>query len=141
MKLAQLKLLLGVPDHLEDAYLARRWGHDDAEVHLGYFQLFQSRAKTWVGPEVVGPGCAVLLKNESNKQWWQIFNDGEERRGSYELPESDAFARRLLGRVGDTVVLREGFEDRRYPEQIRSCTGNRRVFDSLLRKHGSFRAR
>ncbi len=115
LKLAQLKLLLGVPNYLDDAYLARRWGDAAADVHLGYFQLFHSQEKTWVEPETVGPGCAVLLKSESNEQWWQILNDGEERRGSYELPRSDDFARRLLGkRVGDTVLLREDVEELSY---------------------------
>ena len=40
IELAKLKRLLGVDGYLEDAYLARRVGHDNPAVHLGYFGLF-----------------------------------------------------------------------------------------------------
>ena len=63
----------------------------------------------------MGPGCAVLLKNESAEQWWRIVHDGEEPHGPYELSPTHSLARQLLGqRAGDTIVLREGLEDLSY---------------------------
>ena len=40
LKLAQLKLLLDVPGHLADAFLARRLSINDPTVQLGYFTMF-----------------------------------------------------------------------------------------------------
>ena len=115
LKLAQLKQLLGVTGHVDDAYLARRCGIDDPEVHLGYFTLFRGRDKAWAEPETVEPGCAVLLKNESGEQWWRIIHKGEESYGSYELSPTRDLARQLLGRrAGDTIVLRRDLEDLSY---------------------------
>ena len=85
LMLAKLKHMLGTSDHLEDAYLARRYGHDDPDVQLGYFRMFVGRDKELVEPDVVAPGCAVLLKSESVEQWWLILEDGEESRGDHEL--------------------------------------------------------
>ena len=115
LALAQLKLLLGESGYLDDAYLARRCGLNDPAVQLGYFGLFLGRDREWVEPETVGPGCAVLLKNESAKQWWRILDDREESLGSHELFSTDELTRQLLGRrAGDTVVLRKDFEDLSY---------------------------
>ena len=115
LTLAQLKLLLGVKDYLDDAYLARRLGINDPDVHLGYFGLFLGRDKDWVEPEDVGRSCAVLLKNEAAEQWWLLLEEGEESQGPYELPHDNELTLMLLGRrVGDSVVLREGIEDLSY---------------------------
>ena len=115
LKLAQLKLLLGVDGYVEDAYLGRRCGFDEPELHLGYFGLFLSRENDWVEPKVVGPGCAVLLRSDGAERWWLVLDNGEESRSPYELSPSQDLAQKLLGRrVGDTVVLREGFEDLAY---------------------------
>ena len=115
LKLAQLKLVLELEGYLQDAYLARRCGMDDPQIHLGYFLLFQSRGEDWVEPETVGPGCAVLLKGEATNQWWHILEDGEDSQDRYELPTRHELSRRLSGRrVGDVVVLREGLEDLSY---------------------------
>ena len=74
--------------------------------------LFLARGQEWVEPEIVGPGCAVLLKSEGAERWWLILNDGEESRSPHELTPSDNLALRLLGsRPGDTIVLRQGIED------------------------------
>ena len=111
LALAQMKLLLGQSDYLNDAYLARRYRLDDPSAHLGYFTMFLGRDKDWVEPETIGPGCAVLLKNETEEQWWQILDDGEEPNGSYDIPQNHDLAQRLMGgTVGDTIVLREGME-------------------------------
>ena len=115
LMLAQLKHMLGASDHLEDAYLARRYGHDDPDVQLGYFRMFVGRDKEWVEPDVVAPGCAVLLKSESAEQWWQILDDGEESRGDQELDRNQDLAKQVMGRrVGDTVVLRQDLEELSY---------------------------
>ena len=115
LMLAQLKHMLGASDHLEDAYLARRYGHDDPDVQLGYFRMFVGRDKEWVEPDVVAPGCAVLLKSESSEQWWQILDDGEESRGDHELDRNQDLAKQVMGRrVGDTVVLRQDLEELSY---------------------------
>ena len=115
LKLAQLKLLLGLDGYVEDAYLGRRCGFDEPELHLGYFGLFLSRENEWIEPEVVGPGCAVLLTSEGAERWWLILDNSEESRSPYELSPSQDLAQKLMGRqVGDTVVLREGFEDLAY---------------------------
>ena len=115
-QLAQLKWMLGVADHLDDAYLARRYGLNDPTVHLGFVELFLAHDRDWVEPDSVGPGCAVRLKSVSAaEQWWHIVDEGEEPRDSYELRPSDDLARKLLGRrVGDTIILREGIEDLSY---------------------------
>ena len=115
LMLARLKHMLGASDFLEDAYLARRYGHDDPDVHLGYFQMYVGRDKDLVKPDVVAPGCAVRLKNESVEQWWLILEDGEESRGPYELDSGDYLAKEITcRRVGETVVLRQGLEELSY---------------------------
>ena len=115
LMLARLKHMLGTSDFLEDAYLARRYGHDDPEVHLGYFRMFGGRDKELVKPDVVAPGCAVRLKNESAEQWWLILEDGEESRGPHELDTGDYLAQEITGRrAGETVVLRQGLEELSY---------------------------
>ena len=114
-ELAQLKRMLGVSDHLEDAYLARRCGLNDPATHLGYVGLFLDAEKGLEEPDSIAPGCAVRLKSEWNEQWWHVLDDGESPRDSYELRPSDELARKLLGRrVGDTIILREGIEDLSY---------------------------
>ena len=115
LKLALLKLLLDMEGCLEDAYLARRYRTDDPAAHLGYMGLFLVHEGECVKPDHVGPGCAVLLKNDEAQQWWHILDDGEESRDRHELTPSDDLAQRLLGqRVGDTIVLREGIEELTY---------------------------
>ena len=115
LKLAQLKLLLGLDGYIEDAYLGRRFGMDDPEMHFGYFCLFLSREKDWREPESVASGCSVLLRDAGAERWWLILDDGEEPHGPHELNPSQEFAQRLLGRqVGDTITLRQGIEDLSY---------------------------
>ena len=115
MTLAQLKLLLGDEDYFDTAYLARRLGINDPGVHLGYFGLFLGRDNDWVEPEIVGPGCAVLLKNEHVQQWWLILEEGDEAFGLYEKPHYDELSLKLIGRrSGDSIVLRKGLEDLSY---------------------------
>ena len=115
LKLALLKLLLDMEGCLEDAYLARRYRTDDPAAHLGYMGLFLVHEGECVDPDHVGPGCAVLLKNDEAQQWWHILDDGEESRDRHELTPSDDLAQRLLGRqVGDTIVLRESIEELTY---------------------------
>ena len=116
LQLAQLKSLLGLEDYLDDAYLARRCGMDDPNMHLGYFGLFLGREKQgWTEPETVAPGCAVLLKDESHEQWWQLVETGEQPRSRYEIAPRTDLASRLLGRrVGDTVVIRQDLEELSY---------------------------
>ena len=125
-ELAQLKRMLGVSDHLEDAYLARRCGLNDPATHLGYVGLFLDAEKGLEEPDSIAPGCAVRLKSEWNEQWWHVLDDGESPRDSYELRPSDELARKLLGQsIGDTIVLREGIRrsllrDCGRAEQVRS---------------------
>lgn len=115
VRLAQLKVLLGADDYLTDAYVARRYGPDDPVAHLGYVGLFMGREDGWNEPAVIGAGCAVRLKSGSTERWWQILDEGEEPRGSYELQPSHDLAQRLLGRqVGDSVVLRQDLEELSY---------------------------
>ena len=115
LKLAQLKLLLGLDGYIEDAYLGRRCGMDDPDIHFGYFCLFLALEKDWCEPESVGPNCSVLLKSEGTERWWLILDNGEESHGSHEISPSQEFAQRLLGRqVGDTIILRHGIEDLAY---------------------------
>ena len=115
IELAKLKGLLGVDGYLEDAYLARRVGYDNPAVHLSYFGLFQSIDEELEKPETVGPGCAVLLKGESQEKWWHIVDVGEEPRGTYELAPEHPLARWLIGhRIGDSISLREGLETLSY---------------------------
>ncbi len=115
LKLAQLKLLLGATGYLDDAYLALRCAKDDPNVHLAYIGLFQGSERTLAEPETVGPGCAVLLQNESTRQWWYILEDGEATLGPYDVPQTHELAQDLKGRrTGETVVLRQGLEDLSY---------------------------
>ena len=109
LNLAQLKYLLGEPEYLRDAYAARRRGVDDSSIHLGYFALFMSLDAGMTTPEMVEPGCAVLLRSESGDQWWLVVEHGEETRGDHELHPDTDLAKSLLGHArGDTVVLQEG---------------------------------
>ena len=115
MILAQLKLILGMPGYLDDAYLARRHGTNRPDVQLGYCGVFMSRGKGWVEPKEAGPGCAVLLKREASEQWWLILDDGEDSLSNYEVSSTHHLARELLGRgAGDAIVLREGLENLSY---------------------------
>lgn len=115
MILAQLKLILGMPGYLDDAYLARRHGTNRPDVQMGYCGTFMSRDKGWMEPKEVGPGCAVLLKREASEQWWLILDDSDESLSHYEIPSTHHLARELLGRgTGDAIVLREGLEDLSY---------------------------
>ena len=115
LQLAQIKRMLGVDNYIEDAYTARRHGFDNAEVHLGYFSTVVSRDHDFVEPESVGPGCAVLLRRETEEQWWSIVDQGETPVGPHELVPDDDLAVALAGRrAGETVVLRHGFENLQY---------------------------
>ncbi len=108
MKLAHLKRFLGAVDFLSDAYLARRHGLNDPDVHLGYFSLFVGLEDGWEEPAVVGPGCAVRLKDAGEEHWWYILEDGESPSGRRELSPDEGLAQLLLGRsVGDIVDLRQ----------------------------------
>ena len=115
LAVAQMKLILGMPDYLEEAYFARSKGMDDPVIHLGYFAMFQGRDTTWVEPITVGPGCAVLLRSGASEQWWQILEHKEEVTGSYQLTSKDELAEQLLGRnAGEIIVLREDLEELSY---------------------------
>ena len=61
---------------MHDAYLARRNGLNDRNVHKGYFRLFLGWSEDWEEPIVVQPGCSVLLKDEEEEQWWHILENG-----------------------------------------------------------------
>ncbi len=109
MRVAQLKQILGEPDYLDDAFTARRHGMDDPSVHLTYISLFVSKGKEVLAPEAIGPGCAVLLQQDSDEQWWLILEPAEESRGPHELSPSTSLAQALLDRqLGDTVTLQKG---------------------------------
>ena len=115
MKLAYMKRLLGAADYLHDAYLARRCGVNEPEMHLGYLRLFQSRGEDWEEPETVGPGCAVRLKSEDEEQWWYILEPGEDPHRHRDVSPEQDLAQRLLGHsAGKTIVLRQGLEDLSY---------------------------
>ena len=115
LELAQIKRLLGLDDYIEDAYTARRHGFDNAEVHLGYFSIVVGRDHDFVEPESVGPGCAVLLRKETEEQWWSILGHGEAPVGPRELTPDDDLAVALTGRrAGETVVLRQDYENLQY---------------------------
>ena len=109
LRLAQLKQLLGELDYLDDAYAARRYGIDDASVHHGYFGLFMSKDEDLATPQTVGPGCAVLLRRDSDEEWWRILEEGEQRLSDHDLHPRGGLAVALLGhRRGDEVPLQEG---------------------------------
>ena len=115
LKLAQLKFLLDVPGHFADAFLARRLGTNDPTVHLGYFTMFTARGKEWVESNVIGLGCATLLRSGPVEQWWQILDAGEDSLGHYELMASSDLAQALLGRsVGETIKIRQDIEELSY---------------------------
>lgn len=118
IRLANMKQFLGTTDYLENAYLARRYGPNDAEVQMGYFRLFQGTHKDWHEPSTVATGCAVLIRVGGGEQWWHILEQGEERLGSHDLFEEDDLAKRLIGRsVGDTVQSRQFLQDQTYEIQ------------------------
>lgn len=107
--LAQLKRLLGESEYLEDAYAARRCGIGDASLHLGYFALFMSKEDELAAPETVEPGCAVLLRRDSDDEWWLILEEGEERLSDHDLRPDEDLAGALLGhRRGDAIPLQKG---------------------------------
>ena len=115
MLLAQLKLLLNVPAYLDDAYVARRYGIDDATIHLGYSAMFMGDTDERDNPDIVGPGCAVQLKAGPKEQWWYILDDSEETLRSHDLASDEDLAQRLTDkRVGEIVKLRQGLEDLSY---------------------------
>lgn len=115
VRVAQLKQILGEPDYLEDAYVARRHGMDEPSVHLRYISLFLGRDKEITVPDEVAAGCAVLLQGDSSEQWWLILDPGEESRGPNDLALGADLAQKLLKqRRGDTVTLQEGIGELSY---------------------------
>lgn len=115
LQLAKLKRDLGINDFWGDAYLARRYGVDDAEVHMGYFSLFLGREEEIPRPESVGLGCAVLLRGDVGDRWWYILDIDEDPLGPYDLVPDHDFAVLLLGhKVSDRIVLRHDLEDLDY---------------------------
>ena len=115
MKLAQLKFLLGSTDFLDDAYRALRHARDNPAVHKGYGGLFMVCERDLTEPEVIGPGCAVLLLNESGQKWWNILEEGEEAHGPHDLSSNSSLGAVLNGRrEGETVVLRQDLEELSY---------------------------
>ena len=112
--LSKMKLALGMPGYLNDAYLALRWGFNDPEIYKNYFETFLSRDEDIVEPEYVAPGCSVLLKDGA-EQWWHILDEEEEPDNRFELSSGDDLAQRLLGRrTGETVTLRRGPDELSY---------------------------
>ena len=106
-----MKRFLGATDYMHDAYLARRYGFSDPNIHLRYFGLFRGWSEDWEEPLAVELGCSVRIKDEE-EQWWHILEDGEEPNGLRELSSDNDLSQRLLGRsVGDVVVLRQGLGD------------------------------
>ena len=115
LRLVHLKFFLGISTYLEDAYLARRFGIDDPEIHRWYVHFFLHRRDQWVEPETVSTGCAVLLTNEEHRQWWNILDKGEEGRSRFDVSEDHDLAKELLGKpIGHTVVLRDDIEELSY---------------------------
>ena len=115
LRLAHLRFMLGKSDYLHLAYLARRFGINDPELHGCYVQFFLHSEKKWLEPKTVGTDCSVLLKNESIEQWWHILGAGDQISGSYELTADHELALRLMGlRIGDKVILRQDLEELEY---------------------------
>jgi len=117
LRLAQLKRVLRLPGWLEDAYLARRFGNDDPEMHVAYFGMFAMQDPESSEPESIGPGSAMRLRNKQTEEhhWWLILDDGEDPLGPHEVSSKTDLAKRLIGkRVGDSIVLRRGIEDLEY---------------------------
>ena len=115
IQLAYLKRFLGTTDYLDDAYLARLYGQDEPNAHMGYFTLFLGIDSQVVEPQAVGPGCAVHIKSGEEEYWWYILEEGEEHHGSQYLSPESGPAQRLEGRrVGDIVEFRSGLEDLSY---------------------------
>ena len=117
LELARLKLMLGVQGALEDAYVARRIGIDDADNHGGYVAVYLVHDHEMEQPEVVAPGCAVQLRNELTDEvrWWLILADADERGDPHALPADHELGKRLLGlRKGDVIELRRDLEELSY---------------------------
>ena len=135
--LAKVKRALGAPDYLDDAYLALRYGFSNPEIHKTYLTLFLYRDdKNIPDPEYIAPGCAVLLKDES-EQWWYILDEGEEPSNQYELSSDNELAEHLIGRrTGETVTLRSGLEDLSYEiigiqnKFVRACQETMKEFST-----------
>ena len=114
-ELAKIKRVIGLDGYLDDAYVALRCGVDQAEVHLGYFWLFVGRENEIQVPDSVAPGCAVFLRGDARDQWWSIVDEGEAPLGGHDVALEGDLGSALAGkRVGDTVVLRQGYEDLQY---------------------------
>lgn len=50
-------------------------------------------------------GCVIRMSGKAEREWWQIFNNFEERKGSGTLPNS-FFAVRTAPAGGDGVAVR-----------------------------------
>ena len=115
LKVSQMKRMLGDPQYLHDAYLARRYGLNIPDVHIGYFQLFTGMDEELDHPKTVEQGCAIQLKSDDEEQWWRILDEGEVSHGTREINIGDELAELLIGkRLGDIVVFRRGLEDLSY---------------------------
>ncbi|MYB15443.1 MAG: hypothetical protein F4X41_00185 [Chloroflexi bacterium] len=115
MRVAHLKRHLQIQGYLDDAYLARRMGLHDANVHMGYFALIGSDDGEISEETEVTVGSAVRLRVGQIEQWWQIFEDERFANGSRDIGPDSEMAQLLIGKkVGDEIEIERGFETLKY---------------------------
>ncbi|HEX7125733.1 MAG TPA: tetratricopeptide repeat protein [Thermodesulfobacteriota bacterium] len=119
MEVAQARRLLGLDGALALAYLARRIGFNDPQIHLQYAGLFLAHEKSdeaVLSVDHVVPDCTVHLRRGAEKRHFTLLAEGTPQLERCELALDDPLAKRLLGlRKGGRVSLRsEPFEEPPY---------------------------
>ena len=115
LRLARLRLMLGIPGVLEYAHRALRLDYDNPETHVAYmticFELHGPEAdRGWHAPDTVAVNTSVHLKHGRDTVVFTILEDGPIHRDRGEMLKDDPRAQKLLGHhKGETVILDDGF--------------------------------
>ncbi|MCC7362082.1 MAG: tetratricopeptide repeat protein [Anaerolineales bacterium] len=112
MQVAELHSYVGNPElAARYAFLGRRYGFSDPEIHLAYvgllFRLDDSLAA--LNPMSVTDDTAVLITSDQERRWIKILGLTTPDTQRSEFAPSSQLAAALLGHtVGNEVTLREG---------------------------------
>jgi len=111
IRVAQLRLMLGMPDVVKFAYQARRMAFSSAETHATYAMLCvnsEGKDNSLIDCETVEKDCAVILKTGDTVIAYTILDDSNISAERGEISLSEAKNMNLIGRKkGDRFVLRQ----------------------------------
>lgn len=113
MQMAEIYGFIEEPDiAIRIAYIARRKGIDNPELHLAYLSIFMriSDSLTNLEPKIVEANTSIrLLTENSSPCWMKVITFGIPDKANWEFRPETKQGKLLLGKqTGDTVIFREG---------------------------------